>query len=82
MKDPRIAHAEALVARFSVNGVAVSDFFDVIGSIESWDDWCGAWSKRAKIHEDLGRTALESGNSSPASCSRMNRSYGLSLFRL
>ncbi len=62
MKDPRIAHAEGLVARFSVNGVVTSDFFDVVRSIESWDEWCSAWSKRAKGHEDLGRADLAAGN--------------------
>lgn len=66
MKDPRLAHAEALVARFSVNGVLVSDFFDVVRSIDSWDEWCSAWSKRAKVHEDLGRTALDAGQSQSA----------------
>jgi len=36
MKDARLAHAEALVARFSVNGVLPSDFFDVVRSIEGY----------------------------------------------
>ena len=66
MKDPRLAHAEALVARFSVNGVLPSDFFDVVRSIESWDEWCAAWSKRARVHEDLGRAALDAGHSQSA----------------
>ncbi len=28
-------------------------------TLTRWDEWCEAWSKRAKIHEDLGRAALE-----------------------
>jgi hypothetical protein len=27
-------------------------------SIERWEDWCSAWSKRAKVHEDLRRDSL------------------------
>jgi dienelactone hydrolase len=57
--DPRIKHAANWLSRFTVNGVAASDFNDVLGSIDHWDQWCGAWSARAKVHEDLGREALE-----------------------
>jgi 2,6-dihydroxypseudooxynicotine hydrolase len=56
--DPRIAHAANWEARFTVNGVAPSDFHDVLGSLTRWDDWCRAWSERARVHEDLGREAL------------------------
>ena len=35
-----------------------SDFHDVLASIERWEDWCRAWSARAKVHEDLGHEAL------------------------
>ena len=58
MADDKIKHAAHWLARFTVNGVAASDFYDVLGSLERWDDWCSAWSKRAAVHEELGREAL------------------------
>jgi dipeptidyl aminopeptidase/acylaminoacyl peptidase len=57
--DHRLKHAANWLSRFTVNGVAASDFNDVLSSLTSWDDWCRAWSARAKVHEDLGREALE-----------------------
>lgn len=59
MADAHIRHAAHFMARFTVNGVPASDFFDVLNSLERWGDWCTAWSKRAKVHEDLGRAALD-----------------------
>jgi dienelactone hydrolase len=57
--DPRVAAAISHWApRFVANGVALSDFEDVTASITSWDDWCGAWSARAAVHEEMGREAL------------------------
>ncbi|MFM1814117.1 MAG: hypothetical protein RLZ98_812 [Pseudomonadota bacterium] len=61
MSDPRVEHARNWMARFTVNGVNPSDFFDVINSISHWDEWCAAFSARAKVHEDLGRAALDKG---------------------
>lgn len=58
MSDPRLHHAWNWESRFTVNGVAPSDFHDVMNSLTSWDDWCRVWSARAKVHEDLGREAL------------------------
>jgi dipeptidyl aminopeptidase/acylaminoacyl peptidase len=58
MADPRITHAANWLARFTVNGVPASDFHDVLASIERWEDWCRAWSARAKVHEALGHEAL------------------------
>jgi pimeloyl-ACP methyl ester carboxylesterase len=58
MADDKVTHAAHWLARFTVNGVPASDFFDVLNSIERWEDWCSAWSKRAKVHEDLGRDSL------------------------
>jgi 2,6-dihydroxypseudooxynicotine hydrolase len=40
------------------NGVALADFEEVTASIESWDEWCGAWSERAAVHERMGHEAL------------------------
>ncbi len=59
--DDRIKHAMNFISRFTVNGVAASDFHDVVGSLESWDNWCRAWSDRAAVHEGLGRDALADG---------------------
>jgi fermentation-respiration switch protein FrsA (DUF1100 family) len=59
MTDPRVSSAIAHWApRFVANGVALSDFEDVTGSISSWDEWCRAWSERAAVHEEMGRDAL------------------------
>jgi dipeptidyl aminopeptidase/acylaminoacyl peptidase len=60
--DERIKHAHNWLARFTVNGVAASDFDDVVNSLERWDDWCRAWSERASVHEALGRDALREGH--------------------
>jgi 2,6-dihydroxypseudooxynicotine hydrolase len=58
-QDPRIATAMTHWGpRFVTNGVALSDFQEITGSLKSWDDWCSAWSARAAVHEQLGREAL------------------------
>jgi len=58
-QDP---HVRAAVShwgpRFVANGVTLTDFEEVTASIAAWDDWCRAWSQRARVHEDLGREAL------------------------
>jgi 2,6-dihydroxypseudooxynicotine hydrolase len=57
--DPRLNAAVAHWGpRFVANGVVLTDFEEVTGSIASYDEWCGAWSKRAAHHEQLGREAL------------------------
>ena len=68
MADEYVTHArEHMLARYTVNGVNANDFVDVTRSIESWDDWCRAWSARAAIHEKMGRSALaENQNTSAA----------------
>jgi len=59
MADDYVKHArEHMLARYTINGVNASDFRDVTNSIEKWEDWCSAWSKRAKIHEEMGLEAL------------------------
>ena len=61
-KDPRVEAALSHWApRFVANGVPLTDFQEVTAALESWDDWCRAWSDRASIHEALGRTALDEG---------------------
>jgi dipeptidyl aminopeptidase/acylaminoacyl peptidase len=60
VKDSRVSSAIAHWApRFVSNGVLLADFEDVTGSLERWEDWCAAWSARAKMHEDLGRQSLK-----------------------
>src|SRR6185312_8450377 len=57
--DPRLKAAIAHWGpRFVANGVVLTDFEEVTGSIASYDDWCSAWSKRAAHHEEIGREAL------------------------
>ena len=61
-KDPRVESAISHWApRFISNGVLLADFQDVTAGIERWEEWCGAWSARAAVHEALGREALGSG---------------------
>ena len=48
--------------RLVANGVALSDFEEIVAGLKSWDDWCGAWSARAAVHEALGREALAAGH--------------------
>jgi 2,6-dihydroxypseudooxynicotine hydrolase len=47
--------------RFVANGVVLTDFEEITASLASWSDWCGAWSARAAVHEQLGRQALDAG---------------------
>ena len=57
--DPRLQAAVShWGARFVANGVALTDFEDVTRSIQSYDDWCAAWSDKAAVHEGLGREAM------------------------
>ncbi|MBI3068049.1 MAG: alpha/beta hydrolase, partial [Betaproteobacteria bacterium] len=61
-KDPRVAAAISHWApRFVANGVPLTDFQEVTGGIARWEDWCGAWSARAAVHEELGENALADG---------------------
>jgi dipeptidyl aminopeptidase/acylaminoacyl peptidase len=57
--DPRVSSAVShWKPRFVANGVTLTDFEEVTAAIVSWDDWCRAWSERAKVHEELGRDAF------------------------
>jgi fermentation-respiration switch protein FrsA (DUF1100 family) len=44
--------------RFVANGVVLTDFEELTGSLASYNDWCRVWSERAAHHEALGRAAL------------------------
>jgi dipeptidyl aminopeptidase/acylaminoacyl peptidase len=62
MPDARVQSAIAHWApRFVSNGVPLADFEEVTAAIEHWEDWCGAWCRRAAVHEELGRKALGEG---------------------
>lgn len=62
-KDPRVAAAVSHWGhRFVANGIALADFEDVTGSIDTWDQWCAAWSARGAVHEVLGREAMAQGH--------------------
>ena len=57
--DQKVASAISHWApRFVSNGVMLADFEEVTASIGRWEDWCAAWSARAKVHEDLGNESL------------------------
>ncbi len=61
--DPTIKAAIAHWGpRFIANGVVLTDFEEITGSLSSYDDWCRAWSERAAHHEQLGRAALAGGH--------------------
>jgi 2,6-dihydroxypseudooxynicotine hydrolase len=63
MKDARVASAISHWApRFVSNGVILADFEEVTASIDRWEDWCAAWSARAKLHEGLGHESLRDGH--------------------
>lgn len=60
--DDRVATAISHWApRFTTNGVTVGDFERITVGLQSWDDWCRAWSAVAAEHEQLGRDALAGG---------------------
>jgi len=61
-KDTRVESAISHWApRFVINGVPLTDFQEVTGAVDRWEDWCAAWSARAAIHEELGKKALADG---------------------
>lgn len=62
MKDSRVASAIAHWApRFVSNGVMLADFEEITTALDRWEDWCAAWSARAKLHEDLAKHSLREG---------------------
>ena len=60
--DDRVATAISYWApRFTTNGVTMGDFERITTGLQSWDQWCRAWSAVAAEHEQLGRDALAAG---------------------
>lgn len=67
MPDARVEAAISHWApRFVANGVPLTDFQEVTGSVDHWDQWCSAWAARAAQHEALGRAALDEGRTRSA----------------
>src|SRR2546427_12572480 len=64
-KPERDSRVEAAIShwapRFVANGVPLADFQEGTESISRWEEWCGAWSARAAVHEELGNKALAGG---------------------
>jgi pimeloyl-ACP methyl ester carboxylesterase len=68
MKDSKVQSAISHWApRFVSNGVLLADFEEVTASLERWEDWCEAWSRRAEMHGKLGQEAFKGGNKLTAS---------------
>ena len=63
MADPRVEAAIAHWApRYVTNGVPVGDFAEVTAGIDSWDEWCSAWSQRGLVHEAFAEQAMTQGH--------------------
>ncbi len=83
MSDPRVQSAISHWApRFVANGVPLTDFQEVTAGIERWEQWCGAWCKRAALHEELGAQALAAGyrRSAGEHCTRAAACYHFAKF--
>src|SRR5579872_4376890 len=60
--DERVRVAiENWYPRFVANGVDINDFQRITADLESWDQWCAAWSCWGAMHEALGREAEDAG---------------------
>ena len=67
MSDPQIQAAiNHWAPRYVEHGVPVGDFLDVTRDLESWDDWCRAWSDAADVHAREGDAALAAGHTRSA----------------
>ncbi len=61
-QDPRVAGVMGRWApRFVSNGVPLNDLEEAVKATDKWDDWCHEFAKRAKVHEAMGRDALDKG---------------------
>jgi 2,6-dihydroxypseudooxynicotine hydrolase len=62
-RDPRVEAALSHWApRFVIQGVPLTDFQEVTDGIQRWEQWCGAWSRRADVHRGLGERAESAGH--------------------
>lgn len=63
MADSQLQSALAHWApRLIANGIPLTDFQDVTGSLASWGDWCKAWVARGDVHDQLGEADLAAGH--------------------
>lgn len=63
MTDPRVEAAIAHWApRYVEDGIPVGDFQEVSRSVDTWDEWCPAWTERGALHEAEGDAALAAGH--------------------
>jgi dienelactone hydrolase len=61
-RDVRVQAAiENWYPRFVANGVDINDFQRITAELESWDEWCAAWSRWGAMHAALGQEAEEAG---------------------
>jgi dipeptidyl aminopeptidase/acylaminoacyl peptidase len=61
-RDVRVQAAiENWYPRFVANGVDINDFQRITADLESWDEWCAAWSRWGAMHETLGEEAEAAG---------------------
>ena len=62
IRDKRVEIAlRAWAPRFVASGVPLADFEEVTGGISRWDEWCAAWWRARRVHEEIGRQALADG---------------------
>jgi dipeptidyl aminopeptidase/acylaminoacyl peptidase len=66
MADDRVrAAVEHWAPRVVAGGVDPDDFARITAAIESWDEWCAAWSEAAGGYERSGYAALAAGRGGP-----------------
>jgi 2,6-dihydroxypseudooxynicotine hydrolase len=81
--DPQIQEVlDIWAARFLAGQIPLGDLTATVGRVEEWSDWGPEWMKTARVHEEMGETALEEGRrvSSVASFLTAARCYHLSYF--
>lgn len=60
--DPRVRlAAEHWAPRMMANGVDPNDCRELIDGLDRWEDWCAAWTERARSREALAEEAARSG---------------------
>lgn len=62
MADPRVEALKGLVARYVAAGADYNDCQRIFAQMQTWDDWCRAWSAMGRTHEELAQSALGQGH--------------------
>jgi len=81
--DPQIQEVlDIWAARFLAGQVPLGDLTSTVERIQDWSDWGPEWMKTARVHEEMGETALQEGRriSAVASFLIAARCYHLSYF--